>query len=226
MSDRPSLPQYPQGQQYPQPGSEQYPPPGQPYQYPQPGGQQYPPPGGPQYPPPGQQYQYPGGGQYGGMGQAPPKPTKPVFIERAVQLMYVGAGLSVLSLVLGVAQNGSIKTQLQNQNPTYDASKINSLVAATIAVLIVGALIGVGLWVMNAIAVSKGHSWGRIVGTVFWGIATLVTLVNLAQTTASGVKVVSVLEWLVGLVIVVLLWRKPSSDFFTDSAAYRQAGGQ
>jgi hypothetical protein len=81
-----------------------------------------------------------------------------------------------------------------------------------------------------AFANRGGHNWARIVGTVFFGIATLSSIGSLAVV-ASGASTsmgssgtplgtgLSILGWLIGLVVVILLWNRQSSDYFKPPPA-------
>jgi len=172
-----------------------------------PGGQQpYPPswqPGYPSYPAGGQQY--PGGEQpYASGWQAPVPAGPPPSIQRAVMLMYAGAGLEVLGLIFDlIIRKGS------------SASGIP------------GAIIGVGLWIWMARANQAGKNWARVTSTVFFGIDCLGLLLLLVgvgvvmHDVSSSVKIVLVLSvvagvvtWVIGLVTIVLLWKRESSEYY------------
>jgi hypothetical protein len=107
---------------------------------------------------------------------------------------------------------------------------VDAVVNFTIGAVVVGGLIGVGLWIWMAFANRAGHHWARIVGTVFFGIATLSSVGTLAVV-ASGASTsmgssgtplgtaLSILGWLIGLVVVILLWNRQSSDYFKPPPA-------
>jgi hypothetical protein len=183
------------GQSYPG-GGEPYPGGGQPY----PPGWQSPPPPGPQSP----YGVYPAGpSPYPPYGQAP-VPQPPQSIRTAVTLMYVGAGLEVLGLIFSlISRSGSTASEIP------------------------GAIIGIGLWIWMARANQAGKNWARITSTVFFGIDCLGLLLIvvgvgvLMHSASSSLKAVLVLSvaaavvtWVLGLVTVVLLWRRESSEFY------------
>src|SRR5215471_14912088 len=107
--------------------------------------------GGPSYPPswqPGYP-SYPAGGEqpYASGWQAPVPAGPPPSIQRAVMLMYAGAGLEVLGLIFDlIIRKGSTASGIP------------------------GAIIGVGLWIWMAKANQAGKNWARITSTVFFGI--------------------------------------------------------
>src|SRR5215831_4396179 len=215
-------PSYPAGGQQPSPPP--YPP-----QYPAGGGQQYP---GAQPYPGGQQY--PGGQPYPGGWQAPgpsdwqaPAPSgwqpsvppgwqasapygwqppsgPPQSIQRAVMLMYVGAGLEVLGLIFDlIVRQGSNATGIP------------------------GAILGVALWLWMARANKAGKNWARITSTVFFGIDCLGLLLILVgagvamHSVSSSGKIVlvasvvaGIITWGIGLATIVLLWGRESSQYY------------
>ena len=86
-----------------------------------------------------------------------------------------------------------------------------------------GGLVVPALWLWMARANGRGRSWARIVSTVLFGLATLQPARCLRQAAAPDSLVrrlgvsgptLAVLTWLVGLVVVWLLWRPASSAFF------------
>ena len=196
-------------QPYPPGGGEPYPPGGGP-SYPAGGQPPYPAAGQPSYPPSypaGGGPQYPGGPSPYPTDWQPGRQEPPQSIRRAVMLMYVGAGLEGLGLILnltGVGRNGA--------NGSSGA---------------VGSLIGIGLWVWMARANKEGKSWARVTSTVFFGIdclAVLVLLVAILATLHSvspSVKTIlllsglaSIVTWAVGLATIILLWRRESSEYY------------
>ena len=153
----------------------------------------------------------------GADGQVPETTTSaepPNSVQTAVRLMYAGAAISAISFILGLVTIGTVRHTLEKNNPTYSASKINTLVNAEIAIVIVAGIIGVGLWLWMAWANKRGKNWARITGTVFFGLYTL-DLVLVAARAANGISTVfAVVTWLVGLGAVIMLWRRESASYF------------
>lgn len=158
---------------------------------------------------------YPGTPQYPGGPPMPiGRPLPPAPVRKAVKLMYAGAALSVVSAVIGLLTRHDIRTMVENANPNASLSSINRSVNVVIVAVVIGGAIDAGLWIWMSVANSRGHSWARITGTVFFGICTLSLLLSLTVHTTAGSKVLAVLLWLVGCSTVVLLWRPDSSRFF------------
>jgi hypothetical protein len=150
-------------------------------------------------------------------GQPPQTPQRrqpPGSVQNAVKFMYAGAALSLVSLIVGLTTVGSIKSAIEKAYPNDTSSQIHKIEVADIVVVVIIALIGVGLWVWMARANQSGHGYARIVGTVFFGIDTLLMLASFARPHASIGLVFSILVWLAGLGAVIFLWNKESGPYF------------
>src|SRR4051794_37750330 len=125
--------------------------------------------------------------QYGVPNAPAAEPTGPIQrgarpkpVDLAVKLMYVGAVLSVLSIVATLTGIDSIRKRLEDDGD-LTASQIDTAVTVGVTVGIVGALIGAGLWILNAVFCGRGANWSRILGTVLGGLAVLFWLLGLLQ---------------------------------------------
>jgi hypothetical protein len=157
---------------------------------------------------------YPSTGAGGQLPETPVGGQPPNSVQTAVRLMYVGAGISAISFILGLVTIGSVRHTLEKQYPTYSASKIDALVNAEIVIVVVAGIIGVGLWLWMARANKRGKNWARITGTVFFGLYTL-DLIFVAARSASGISTVfAIVTWLVGLGATIMLWRRDSTAYF------------
>lgn len=160
----------------------------------------------------------------GGSGSAEPepapRPAAPTSVARAVQAMYVGAAASLIGVIITVLDRHAIRTAIINNNHHLTASKINSDYHALLGVAIVGGLIGVGLWIWMAVMCKAGRSWARIVSSVFFGIETLDLAIGGAVTGGGVARLYGILVWLIGLVAIVFLWQRPSTEFFKGGPQY------
>jgi len=159
---------------------------------------------------------YPGGSQ---APESAPPAAAPTSVTRAVQVMYVGAAASLIGIVITLLDRHAIRTALANHNHKLTASQLNTDYHAALGVAVVGGLIGVGLWIWMAFMCKAGRSWARIVSTVFFGIETLELAVGSARTCSGGVvRIYGIVIWLIGLVAVIFLWQRPSTQFFKGGA--------
>jgi hypothetical protein len=128
-----------------------------------------------------------------------PRPT-PDHIQFVAKLMMAGAGVKVVEGIFMLVISR--------------ASSADSFLA--------GAWIGAGLWLWMASGIRNGRNWARITGTVFFGLASLGLLADLAVLSshsddhaASGVGgALDLLNWGIGLYVVILIWQKRSAGFF------------
>ena len=151
----------------------------------------------------------------------PSVPRSARTVRAAVKLMYAGAAVSTVNLVILLALIGDIKGS---------ASWLNTLF---ITVSIAWSLAPIALWLWMARENGRGRNWARIVSTVLFGLATL-DLTGAFRAAGDPFEprpgiadgpTVPVLYWLVGLAVVWLLWRPASSAFFRPPG-YTQAQHQ
>jgi hypothetical protein len=151
----------------------------------------------------------------------PQRQQPPGSVLTAVKLMYVGAALSALGLIIGLVTIGSLKSAILKADPTFSTSQVHAAEAIGIATEVVVGLIGIGLWLWMASANKAGKNWARITGTVFFGVNTLFLLLAFARPHAGLGLIFDILVWLVGLGAVVMLWRGESSGYFNQPPLYR-----
>jgi hypothetical protein len=160
---------------------------------------------------------------YPSAGQAPEpaRPQPPASVVMAVRLMYAGAVVSAVSLVVGLATVSSLRTSLHKSQPSLTPAQLHNLQTIVVVGSVAIGLISIGLWVWMALMNKAGKSWARIVATVLFGLDTLFLLLGLARAGAAASSLVSILTWLIGLGAVILLWRKDSTDYITAQGAPR-----
>jgi hypothetical protein len=153
---------------------------------------------------------------------APQRPPQPRSVLYAVRLMYAGAALGLIAVIVTVAFSGRVKravrraevranrTRAREHKALLTAAQIHSLESAVIIVLVVALIIGVLLWLWMAWANGKGSRWARWVATVLFALNTL-TLISGAR--AASTAIFAGLSWIIGLAAIILLWRKESSAY-------------
>jgi hypothetical protein len=180
-----------------------------------------------QQPPPAPYGAYPTDAAGAGRPTAPPAPPQPSSIALAVKLMWVGAALSLLSLIYSITTLGAleddIEAEMRKSDPSVDQSVIDAVYGVTIAFAIVFGLLGAFLWVWMAWKNGQGRGWARVVATVFAGLNLLGLLFTAgAASTDALTAVSSIASVVLAGVIVFLLWRKESSQFYEGTAASRR----
>ena len=142
----------------------------------------------------------------------------PRTVLSAVRLMYAGAALDVVALIVALVTRGSLKSAILKAHPHYTSAQLHTAENVRTGILVIGALIAVGAWLWMAWANGRGRSWARGVSAVLFGIDTLGLLISLRAARAAATLIVGVVIWLVGLAVIVLIFNKSSGPF------YRQAG--
>ena len=97
-------------------------------------------------------------------------------MTRAVQLMYVGAALSIVGIILAWTTKSQLTDQIAAAGPTLTPDQVDAAVTVSLATATVIGLIGVGLWLWMAWANGAGKSWARVVATVLGGLNVLSTV--------------------------------------------------
>ncbi len=170
----------------------------------------------------------------------PAVPRSARTVRAAVRLMYAGAAVSTVNLIILLAFIGDSKaydavyavlgrrlTAAQVSQVSHMNSQLNT---GIITLAIVTGLVPIALWLWMARANGQGRNWARSLSTVLFGLATL-DLTGVYRTPGIHVELVPtmlgatfpVLTWLVGLAAVWLLWRPASSAFFKP-LGFTQAG--
>jgi hypothetical protein len=162
----------------------------------------------------------------------PPRPPAPAPVLTAVKLMYAGAAVSTVALILWLAiaiadVNAAARGRWLGHNLTADL--LSQLQPLIITMLMVTGLVMVALWLWMARANGQGRDWARILSTVLSGLAALELISTLSQPAVHASIggpalgwIVFMLTWrivpaatcLTGLAAVWLLWRPASTAFF------------
>jgi len=148
-----------------------------------------------------------------------PRAGPPRTVVNAVRLMYAGAALEVLALIVALVTRASLKSAILKRHPGYTSAQLHTAEFARTIPLIIGALIAIGLWLWMAWANGNGRNWARVVSAVFFGINTLDLLLSFGLVHAVATTIVGLLIWLVGLAAIILIFRKESTPFYTRQPA-------
>jgi len=159
----------------------------------------------------------PASGQVPGPQRIPPPRT----VQNAVKVMYAGAAVEVVALVVALITRNSMKSALLRIHPGYTAAQLHTAVNTQTVSLVIGAAVATGLWLWMAWANGRGYNWARILSAVFFGISTLDLLFTFAAVRAPGSLIIGFVIWLVGLGAIVLLFSRESNAFFRQPPAFR-----
>ena len=150
----------------------------------------------------------------GGQGPVAPEGPAPQSVLTAVRLMYAGAALNTIEIIIGLTTIGSLKSAILSRYPNYTDSQVHTLQVAVIASTVIFGALAIGLWLWMAWANGRGRSWARIVASVLFGLNTIGVLTQVAQPHAVFSLVLTILVWLAGLGAIYFIWQRDSSAFY------------
>ena len=102
---------------------------------------------------------------------APQRPRRPTSVLAAVWLMYTGAAVSLLHMLVVLATIGKVTTAyLEEPSPLLSEHRTVARRGRQRRGAHPGAVV-IALWLWLAIASEQGHGWVRTVGTVLFGVA-------------------------------------------------------
>ena len=162
---------------------------------------------------------FPGDAAQSNEPQAPA--SAPQSVLRAVRVMYVGLAASLVGIIVDMTTLSATRSEILKRNPGYTTSQLNNAEHLEIGLFIAGGLIGAALWLWMAQSCRAGKGWARVVSTVFFGIDTLSVLVGASGVQGGGfARYYGFVVWVIGLVAIILLWQRSSSDFFRSAPRY------
>jgi hypothetical protein len=165
--------------------------------------------------------------RYRGGQHSPPPATPdaqpPATIVNAVKLMYLGAAVSIVSLIISLATAGGLKSAIRKAQPKLTPTQVNNTATAIITAAVIFGLLGAALWLWMAWANKRGRSWARIVSSVFFGIATLSAVTSITRPGDLLTRVITVVIWVIGVAAIVLLWRPESSAYYQAASGLGRA---
>ncbi len=163
--------------------------------------------------------QFSPGSDFAPMGTAPAPISArtgvaPPPVANAVRLMFIRAALGLLGLIILLATKSALRTAILKRNPGIDSAKVDTLVNSALTVGNFVGLVFIVLYVLLALQVQKGKNWARIVTWVLAGLGVLGALASLAQPQPVLSRILSIVTGIIDAVIIVLLTRRPSNEFF------------
>jgi hypothetical protein len=163
-------------------------------------------------------------------GAEPPAPAlriAPPSITRAVRVMYAGAAASLIGIIVDLTTYSSLQNAIathrrKNGQPLTHAQVVD-LAHVEVVAFVVGGLIAAALWIWMARSSRAGKSWARVVSTVLFAISTVSAFISVgggALTAGDATRIYGFVVWIIGLVAIMLLWQRASSDYFKGAPRY------
>lgn len=161
------------------------------------------------------------------------RPEPPGVVRTAVALMYVGAGLTILSGVVFFATTDRLAEALTEASTAPSPALVDAAVDRAEGRELFRSAVGVCLWIWMAVKNREGRRWARGVATAFGviNVAGLLLGFGLVSGLDSGdvfehllpQLVLGIGSALLGVVILVQLYAAAASDFYDESARYQAA---
>jgi predicted Ser/Thr protein kinase len=151
------------------------------------------------------------------------RPVPPRSMINAVRLMYLGAALAAVSILTAVATMPRLRETLRERYPGAGPGALGAATTGTLTVTIIAGLISAGVWLAVARRTRRGRPGVRVLSTVFFALDSL----TVANTHSHGLLtpatwIAGLAEWGVGLTVIVFLWDRRSSAYFTELRQARQ----
>ncbi len=155
-------------------------------------------------------YSYPGAPQ----GQAQPKGPAPREVVIGFWLIIAAGVLSLINNLVTSFRLPDVLTVSQMDSLRDANVDIQDAGGFVVWFSVVLSIIGLGLYVLIAWFILKGHNWARIVGTVFAAFSVIGLLVSLPVYVTSLLGWLSILSSLAGIAGIVMLYLRPSIPYF------------
>lgn len=158
-----------------------------------------------------------------GQGRAPfsgvqAKPSAPKEILISFWLLIAAAVVFAIYMLMNLLVLNSDKARSMVESEmkksaaggsTLSGAQMDMVFSIVVAVIVIGAVIGIAVYLLVAFMAKNGRNWARVLGTVFAALSLLFL--------ASGF--VGVIMVLLGVAAVVLMYLKPSAAYFRASKA-------
>ena len=103
-----------------------------------------------------------------GQQAGPVQAAAPAPVLTAVKLMYAGAAVSAVTLIISLALVPAIMAALRKATPRLTAAQVSDVTMLIVLALAFGLAV-VALWVWLARANSQGRNWARVLSTALFG---------------------------------------------------------
>lgn len=144
----------------------------------------------------------------------PARPDPPRSVMLAVRIMYAGAALTAIGLVISVVAVATGEKALRASHKHATLAQLHATQSFLITVAIVSGLIEIGAWLFMARANRGGLRWARIAASVLFALSTWNLISHIIGAATVTNLAFTALMWLVGAGAVFFLWQKDSSAYF------------
>jgi hypothetical protein len=161
---------------------------------------------------------------------APPRlaQLRPKQVVTATRLMYAGALLALIGVFVNALSRDEITRTLRHTNAARSpgdrltGQELRQAADITYTAFLVMSVVAVVVWLIMAVAGSRGQGWARIVATVL-AVMNLLLTIGMATRGTAAAAIAEAPTVLVGAAAVWLLWQPASTRFFEQCATLRAA---
>lgn len=152
---------------------------------------------------------------------------RPKSVVTAIQLMYAGMVLALIGILVNAFSRGAITRALEHTNTSrspgdrLSAADLKQAADLTYDGFLIMSIVAAVVWLVMAIANSRGLGWARILATVLVVMNVLLTI-GMATRGTTAATLAEVPTLLIGAGAAWLLWQPPSSTFFERCATLRR----
>ena len=146
---------------------------------------------------------------------APVRADPPRSVMIAVRLMYAGAAVTAIGVLISVIAVATGEKALHQSHPHATLAQLHATQNFLITIAIVSGLLEIGAWLFMARANRSGLRWARIVATVLFALGTWNLVAHFIGKGTTTSLAYTVLVWLTGLGAVFFLWQQDSSAYFS-----------
>lgn len=157
-------------------------------------------------------------------------PDRPQPIQTAVNLMYVGAALVVVGILVFFAQLDDLREELRADRSFLTEEDVDTAMNGAVGGAVISGLLFVGLWIWMAIKNGQGRSWARVTATVLGGLNIGLTALGLllgsaiGTIDADGTILIDLVTTALAVMILVLLWQPESTRYYEQMSLWDPFG--
>ena len=159
---------------------------------------------------------------YAESGPTGPPPAPPNDLNIAARLLYVIAGIGVLSTLLMFLMQDDLEEVILDRDPDLTPDELDAAVNGALVIGVIVGLVFAIIYVLLARKILQGAGWARIVATILLALAILGGVTSGAQTLPTISVILSIISAVVAVFALFMLWRRSSSDYFSAVASSRR----
>jgi hypothetical protein len=143
------------------------------------------------------------------------QPTQPPkLVVLATRLMYAGAALTAIGLMLSVIAIATGEQSLRDSHPHATVAQLHATQSFLITLAVVSGLLEIGAWLLMARANRNGLKWARIAATLLFALGTWNLIAHIIGAGTATNLAYTAATWLAGAGAVFFLWQRQSSAYF------------